>query len=474
MAFLHKNLVKDSLAGFLQVFINQFCGLIIFLVLSLQLDKAAFGELNWALAVLLTSFAILSFGIDQLVVKKIAAGNSSREVASMYLLHTLLTGGLFYVLLLAGSWLFPSFFVTHYFLLWLGIARLFVFITSVFRQVANGMERFGLLAAMMVISNVLRAVALLLLWWCGGIQVTSVIIVFIFGDLAELLICWLLARQRLQLRFLLAGCWQQYCMLLKEALPQLGSTMIAAAATRMDWILMGTMGMTVQLADYSFAYKIYEMALLPLTVISVLLMPRITRMLNTPGIYMHKLCTLLRLEMVLATATVLVLCMLWQPAVDGLTQGRYGAVNSLTILLLGAAIPFHYLNNLLWTILFAKGHLKQIFRIMLLVFLVNLAGNMWLLPRYYGDGAAIAWLVASALQSILLLAAVNSKRLMVCAVWLPFCLLCAAVAGYGAHYYFTNVFVAFPVAVLLFLLLMAASGAVRRTDVTTWGNSTNS
>jgi O-antigen/teichoic acid export membrane protein len=460
MAFLHKKLVKDSAPGFLQVIINQCCGLAIFLVLSVQLDKAAFGEINWAMAVLLTSFAILSFGIDQLVVKKIAAGSDMGTVTSLYLLHTLLTGGIFYLLLLAGRFLFPSFFTTHYFLLWLAMGKLAVFVASVFRQLANGRERFRLLAVMMVVSNVLRAIALLVLWGLHRVNTVSVIWVFIAGDMAELLACWLLAKSRFKLQLSFAGRWQQYRQLLKESLPQLGATILGAATARMDWILMGLMGMAVQLADYSFAYKIFEMAMLPLAVIGTLLIPRITRMFNTPGSNTDKLFALLRLEMVLAAGTALALCILWVPVVDGLTLGRYGVVNSVTILLLGAAIPFLYLNNLLWTILFTKGYLGQIFWIMLLVFLFNLAGNLLLIPRYAGEGAAISWLAASALQSILLLVAVKIKQVTICTGWLPYCILCAAGAGYAANYFFTNILLVFPVAVLLLI-----AGALRRADV---------
>jgi O-antigen/teichoic acid export membrane protein len=515
MAFLHKKLVKDSVPGFLQVIINQCCGLAIFLVLSVQLNKAAFGEINWALAVLLSSFAILGFGIDQLVVKKIAAGSDNSEVTSLYLLHTLLTGGVFYLLLVAGQFLFPSFFTAHYFLLWLAMGKLAVFVASVFRQLANGRERFRLLALMMVVSNVLRALALLVLWGLHQVNTASVIWVFVAGDMVELLACWWLARSRFKLQLSFAGrCWQQYRQLLKESLPQLGSTILAAATARMDWMLMGLMGMSVQLADYSFAYKIFEMAMLPLAIIGPLLIPRFTRMFNpdfavgckicpkgrrkppkralsgltltkmrsilrqpkanfaiakfgfnTPGSDTGKLFTLLRLEMVLAAGTALVLYILWVPVIGWLTQGRYGAVNSSTVLLLGAAIPFLYLNNLLWTVLFTKGHLKQIFRIMLVVFIFNLAGNLLLIPRYAGEGAAIAWLAASALQSILLLVAVNIKKMIVYAGWLPVCILCAAGAGYTANYFFTGILVIFSVAILLYLLLVVVTGALHSKDI---------
>ncbi len=465
MAFLHKKLVRDTVPGFFQTVVNQLCGLAIFLVLSVQLDKAAFGEINWTLAVLLTSFAVLGFGIDQLVVKKIAAGSNSNEIISLYLLHVLLTGCIFYAALFLGHFLFPSFFNKHYFLLWLAIGKLAVFIASIFRQLANGREEFRLLAVMMIISNVLRALALLLLWGLNLVNTATVVWVFIAGDIAELITCWLLARTRFRLQLSLARRWQQYRLLLKESLPQLGSTILAAVASRMDWILMGLMGMSVQLADYSFAYKIFEMSMLPLAVIGTVLIPRFVRMFNSPVSNLDKLFTLVRLEMVFAAATAMVLCILWVPVIDELTRGRYGAVNNRTILWLAAAIPFLYLNNLLWTVLFAKGHLRQILWIMLVVFLFNLAGNILLIPRYSGQGAAVSWLAAAALQSVLMLAAVNIKRLTINTGWLLFCILCATGTAYAAMYFFSGTVPVVAVAVLLYLLLMGLSGALRRSDM---------
>ena len=72
-------LLKDLSANTLQMIINQVCGLVIFYVLSVFFSKDDFGEINWSLAILLTAFSILSLGIDQLVVKKIAEGISPRN-----------------------------------------------------------------------------------------------------------------------------------------------------------------------------------------------------------------------------------------------------------------------------------------------------------------------------------------------------------------------------------------------------------
>jgi O-antigen/teichoic acid export membrane protein len=62
----------------LQLVANQLFGLVIFYILSTSLSKDNFGLLNLALAILLGVFNILSCGMDQLVVKKIAADDDNR------------------------------------------------------------------------------------------------------------------------------------------------------------------------------------------------------------------------------------------------------------------------------------------------------------------------------------------------------------------------------------------------------------
>src|ERR1017187_4625623 len=97
---MRRKFIHDISANSLQLLINQVCGFIIFYVLSVYFSKNDFGEINWSLAVLLTSFSILSFGIDQVAVKKIAAGQSPQFILSIYITHVLLSGGLFYAILL--------------------------------------------------------------------------------------------------------------------------------------------------------------------------------------------------------------------------------------------------------------------------------------------------------------------------------------------------------------------------------------
>src|SRR5580698_10086307 len=96
---LKQKIIRGLSATTLQLVINQLFGVVIFYILSRELTKNNFGELNWTLAVLLSAFNLLSFGIGQVLVKKIAAGGNISTLLSLYVLHTIITGILFYGLL---------------------------------------------------------------------------------------------------------------------------------------------------------------------------------------------------------------------------------------------------------------------------------------------------------------------------------------------------------------------------------------
>ncbi|MEO6541647.1 MAG: oligosaccharide flippase family protein, partial [Ferruginibacter sp.] len=173
---MNRKFIRDISANTAQVIIVQCCGLVIFYLLSTKLDKNEFGEINWALAVLMTAFGILSFGIDQISIKRFASGNNAKQLLSIYCMHVLAAGTLFYILLWIIDAAFSSFFGAHHLLLMLGFAKLMIFFSTPFKQLANGLERFRPLLIMSVCSNVVRSIALIIFAYLDQIDLNTVII----------------------------------------------------------------------------------------------------------------------------------------------------------------------------------------------------------------------------------------------------------------------------------------------------------
>lgn len=323
---------------------------------------------------------------------------------------------------------------------------------------------------MAVCSNLVRSIALLLIVAFSKLTMQAIIIIFIAGDVCELLLCIFITRRIIQVPVKLLWNTKGYKDLLTESLPQLGVAIFTSVMARFDWIFLGLFTTNIVVANYSFAYKLFEVASLPLLVIAPVLIPRFTRLFHTqstelPELKKTDLFILLRMEMLIASFTALVLNICWVPVIDGLTQGKYGAVNKHTILFLSAGLPFLYLNNYLWTINFAKGRLKMIFYTFLASFLVNLAGDIILIPFLDAEGAAIACLLALASQSIAYLYYTKLEGVQQNSWPVLIAPACAWTSGLLATMFISNTWMILLSATGIFLLLLLITRQLRMADL---------
>ncbi len=466
---MKKKFINDISANSFQVIINQFCGIIIFYLLSTGLDKNNFGEINWVLAILLTSFNILTFGMDQVVIKKIASGNEPGYILSLYTSHTLFAGAFFYGVLLLSHYIFTDFFLHHRLLLLLGIGKLMIFFSTPFKQLSIGLEKFRPLLFMSVTSNIIKSIALLVFAVLKQLDLASVLVIFIAGDMIELVICFTIARYQLKIPIQIKWDPKGYRQLIKESLPQTGVVIFTSAIARFDWILLGIMASNIILAEYSFAYKVFEMATLPLLIIAPILITRFTKIFHPPSAANHTgkindLVVLLKIEMIIASLVAMVLVICWVPLVDWITNGKYGAVNRVTVFILAVSMPLLYFNNFLWTIQFARGALKTTFYIFLFTFLVNIIADIILIPFFKGEGAAIAYLLAIFFQSLLFLQKTQISNLPV--NWLSSLLIpvSALLSSVLASLFLSQWWLVLPVSIFFFAISLLITSSTRHTD----------
>jgi O-antigen/teichoic acid export membrane protein len=456
---IRNKLVENISANTIQFVINQVLGVVIFFEVSKQLDKGMFGHFNWALAVLLTSFAILSFGLDQITVKKIATG-SNASVISSYLLHVFIAGLSFYGILLTLCLVSPSFYHKQQFLLLLGCGKLLNFFSTPFKQAAMGLERFRLLMFMSIGSTVVKATGLFVFSFLGDVSVYKIIFIFVAADLVELLVCVLISlkylRPQLNVRFKIAP----YLSLVKEALPQLGTVIFSTALARVDWILLGILASATRLAEYSFAYKAFEISTLPLLIIAPLLIPMFSRLFRDTFLHRDKikdLESLLTIELIFASLIGLMVNILWAPVIDSITGGKYGAVNTRTIFILSLSIPLLYFNNFFWTINFSKGRLRKIFVLFAITFAVNLSSNLLLIPSLNSEGAAMAYVLALSAQSIgyIKITKVFPSRKPLYSLLI--CPVCALAAGFISVHLLSGTLLMLFSSILLYLVFIVLS-----------------
>jgi O-antigen/teichoic acid export membrane protein len=461
---MKKKLAYNLSTNTLQLVINQLFGVLIFYVLSVGLNKNTFGQLNLALAILLSAFNILSFGIDQVVIKKVADGDDSKSVLSLYIFHVILTGVLFYSTLLLGRLILVNNDKVYTLVLLIGAGKLMIFLSTPLKQVTSGLERFKLLSYMLVTSNIARGISLVVLALLHVLSIQNIIWIFIGGDALELIVCVGLFRRYIAVPIMPRWNKIAYVELLKQSLPQVGVVLITSALARFDWLFIGFILSAVKLAEYSFAYKIFEISTLPLLAIAPILIPRFTRLFKNDEYKEVNLKLLLRLELIIAALTGLLLNICWNPVVDMLTHGKYGAVNTNVIFILSLCLPFLYLNNFLWTIFFVQNQLKMIFRSFLITFTFNVIGDIVLIPFFKNEGAAIAFLVACLVQVIFYISKNSIEALKGSMLTLFICIACAMVSGFLTKLAFQNTWLAAVSSIIFYCVFLLITAQIKRSD----------
>jgi O-antigen/teichoic acid export membrane protein len=297
----------------------------------------------------------------------------------------------------------------------------------------------------------------------GNLTLTNTLLIFIIGDLTELFVCIFLSRRLLQRPFRVQWNRHKQVLLLKESLPQTGVVFFTAIMSRLDWILVGLLISSARLAEYSFAYKIFEVCTLPLLIIAPIMIPMFTR-LQKRSENTGKLIFFLEWQIIVASLVVLLLNVCWTPLIDFVTDGKYGMVNSRTIFILSFSMPLLYFSNYLWTIQFTKGNLKLVFTVMAVSFIVNLVACSVLIPLYKNEGAAIAYFLTVLVQLVLYIQKktlpLSANRWYILFLW-P---VTAAIAGFISYRFTTGLFARFSTALFIYLGIIFITRQLRVKD----------
>ena len=396
-------LIRNLSANTVQVLGNQFLGVFIFLLISRSFDKPTFGELSWSLAVLTLITTLLSLRLEQVVVRNVAAGNNPSGMLTLLAAHHFITGLCFFGVLTLMCFLYPTLASEHWLLWVLSVSQILTFWALPFRQLLAGRGTFGWLALLASVSNMIRAVGLYCCVIFSALNIRNVVLLFTVSALIELISGVWIVCGRLRIKLGRMNFVLEYGRLIKSSLPQVGVVFLQAGIARIDWILMGLLSTPAHTAEYTFAYRAFEFAPLPLLVLAPLLLNKMAReergvSTTTSIVFLDRL---VRLELLLATLPTLWLVLSWTPMVDLFTASKYGAANAGTFLILSCCIPLQYINNLYWSQEFARNRLSLILSVTAVTAAVVLAGDVILIPHFAGAGAATAYLAAMLVQYIL-------------------------------------------------------------------------
>jgi O-antigen/teichoic acid export membrane protein len=400
--FEKKKLIKDVSANTLQTIITQVFGILIFYITSKYLTKDNFGEFNWSLAVGSTIIAVASLGLDLVFVKRVASGEDVLTIGGIHFFHTLAAGFVLSLAAFAVQLFVPAFSISHPLFFFIFLNLTIANIANSFKLCLNGLESYRALAILALCSNVFKFLMIVFFYCTGRFTIANVIFGYMATSVLELVFGYYLMSRSISTRIKPLLKITEYKYFILESLPQLGVVLFDSALARIDWILLGIISTAAATAEYSFAYKIFELSKLPLLIIAPLLLTRFSKLFGNGGVlsetHKNEIRLFFQLELFVLMLIPIILICTWTPLIDYFTDNKYGAVNELNFKILAACVPLAGIINFLWTVGFIQGQLKTIMFITIAVSITNVAANALLIPFYGNTGAAIAFLACTVLQ----------------------------------------------------------------------------
>lgn len=460
----NKALVKIFSSG-LQAVAVQVLGSIFFYLISVYLSKDSFGAISWMNALSIFVTVILGFGLEQVVVRRIAASGRSDWAAAAFLFHSIVAFITALLVLILLSVLVKDGSGIYQLLPWFFVAQGLLFVGIPFKQYLNAKEKFTPYGIIAMVSNGARIIAAIYLISEKQLSVNTILIVMICTAGAEFcaLLIYILSRTDFNFKVRL----QAYKKLIKEASAQYISVIFDMSLSRMDWLLLGFLASNAVLADYSFAYRAYELSRLPMLIIAPLILPRLARFMAikpSPELK-QQVNSFNTIELFWAMLIPLILNILWVPLVGLITGDKYGSSNATEFLILSICIPLQFFINLLWSLSFSAKRYKVVTSITVACAITNILLNLALIPILGGIGSAIALLATNLLQGILYYRQVSKHIMNISLLSFSIFLVIAAAAWFITGLINIHFMIRLLLAVVVYLLLAKLSNQVNRKNI---------
>ncbi|MES2131308.1 MAG: polysaccharide biosynthesis C-terminal domain-containing protein, partial [Bacteroidota bacterium] len=338
----------------------------------------------------------------------------------------------------------------------------FTFLSMPFKNALTGKELFAKSAQAVIISNSIKIGLIFCLYLTHAVTLFNVSVTLAISNFIELLVYIINSYKVFNKSFFSKSIdLKFYKQLLRESLPQLGVIIFDSAFARIDWILLGLLSTTnaaVNTAEYSFAYKIFELSRLPLLILAPILFTRFSKLFFNPANITNEVSSgiysFFKIELIIGMIIPLLLNISWTPLMQFFTSGKYGPENEHIYFILSLTVPIMYMINFLWTIAFAQGQLKLTMSLSIINSVLNVIMNIILIPLYGQTGAALSFLICNVIMFPIYLYFVNQKHIKFPVKESVIVVLIATVTGVGC--YFIPIFFIYKccICVLLYILII--------------------
>lgn len=396
------HLLKKIFSSGLQAVAVQVLGMLFFLIISSYLTVDDFGLISWGNGLCMMLATLLSFGMEQVVVRRIAASKTSEWAAAAYLFHAFVGSLLAFGVLISLSYIIKQDSVRYYYLPWFFAAQATIYLGAPLKQYLNAKQKFTPYGIIALLSNTLKVVLAFVFISRKAMSIDTVIVILIICGIIELagLLYYVLRKTSFSFKFRFTA----YTKLIKESMPQYLAVVFDSSLSRMDWILLGYLSTNAATAQYSFANRAFELSRLPIVIMAPIILNSFAKAMSGGNkLTTEKESEIKRLFVLQSFAAVmlpLVLNLLWSPVVDYIFKGKYGSANATEFMLLSLCLPLQFFINLLWTVSFAGKKYKAISAITMASAVTNLVLNIVLIHFYSSVGAAVAYLITTLVQMV--------------------------------------------------------------------------
>lgn len=465
---MRKGILKSFFSSGLQAVAVQVLGVLFIAIVAKVLPKEEFGIIQTANATAMFITTLIGFGMEQVVVRRIAASSSSDWAAAAFLFHNFIGSVIAMSITILLAYIFNNPEDVLYYLPLFFAAQAVIFLVTPLKQFLNAKHIFTPYGVIAVVSNIIKIILAIVLISSQLLNIINSGYVLLFCAVLELIS--LLIYVRTKTNFKLSFKFKAYKKLLKESMPQYLSSIFDSSLSRLDIILLGLIGTSfAATADYGIAYRAYEVARLPIVIIAPIILNIFARALSNGNkindTTKNEITQLYRIEMFMAMLIPLILNILWSPVLNIFFNDKYGSSNSVEFLLLSICIPLHFFINLMWTISFSARKYKKIATVTMLSAVVNLLLNVLLIKYYGGVGAATAYLLTTLLQATLYYSMVR-RNLMAISL-LPFIRFFIIVAiSYSATYFIPMHFtLRLITAIIIYVGISFGCGQIKLSDI---------
>lgn len=384
----------------LQFSVTQFSTILLFFITSKHFSKDLFAQFNWLTSVYITFGAVLSFGIEQLLIKLIAEEKSLR-VLKIYLFHLTIVITIFVTGFVSYYLINATYNILYLlFLVWM-IMNLF---NVALKNTLIGFELFSNLSRALILANLFK-ILLITLFALSPIKNINLILVILIISLSlESIFMYYYIHKNTNWKESVLNFKLDYFKLLKEAFPQFIIIVFSIALARFDWIYLGLFHTADKMANYTFAYKMFEFTKLPLLVISPFLLPLFSRIFSkteTIKLYTENIKQIYTVELFLSGLIPIIFACYWSPVLNFVFDNKYGNSNYIIFCVLILAVPLQYVSDYYWNLTFAQNKYKLSAWISIITTLTNIFFVIIFTYFFSSIGTAIAYTISSFLPVIL-------------------------------------------------------------------------